>query len=213
MGEYLDKLVADKLANPGTDILSEILAPDEDADRLTHVEATAMASLLLVAGHETTVNLIGSGVLALLCDPEQQARLRANPELLPGAVEEFLRLESPVNTATMRFTDEDVTIGGTTIPAGEVVLLGIGSANRDPDQFERPDELDIGRATRGSIAFGHGIHYCLGSALGRLEGEIAFRVLLDRFPTLTLAVDPGELRWHNSILLRGLTSLPVGTDA
>jgi len=212
MGEYLDKLVADKLANPGTDILSEILAPDEDADRLTHGEATAMASLLLVAGHETTVNLIGNGVLALLRNPEQRARLRANPELLPGAVEEFLRLESPVNTGTIRFTDEEVTIGGTTIPAGEVVLLGIGSANRDPDQFERPDELDIGRATRGSIAFGHGIHYCLGAALARIEGEIAFRVLLDRFPAFTLAVEPSELRWHNSILLRGLASLPVGTD-
>jgi len=148
----------------------------------------------------------------LLLNPEQLEGLRANPELLPGAVEEFLRLESPVNTGTMRCTEEEVTIGGTTIPAGEVVLLGIGSANRDPDRFERPDELDLDRATRGSLAFGHGIHYCLGAVLGRIEGEIAFRVLLDRFPALALAVEPGELRWHNSILLRGLTSLPVGTD-
>ncbi|WP_181772050.1 cytochrome P450 family protein [Amycolatopsis pittospori] len=212
MGEYLDRLVAGKVADPGADILSEILAPDENADRLTHAEGTAMASLLLVAGHETTVNLIGSGALALLRNPEQLRRLRANPESLPGAVEEFLRLESPVNTATMRFTDEEVIIGGTTIPAGEIVLLAIGSANRDPGRFERPDELDIERSTRGSIAFGHGVHYCLGAALGRIEGEVAFRVLLDRFPSLTLAVDPGELRWHNSILLRGLVALPVSTD-
>ncbi|AHH97309.1 cytochrome P450 family protein [Kutzneria albida] len=212
MGEYLNQLVADKLANPGADILSAILAPDEDADRLTHVEATAMASLLLVAGHETTVNLIGSGVLALLRNPGQLARLRADPALLPGAVEEFLRLESPVNVATMRFAAEPVTIGGTTIPAGEVVLLGIGSANRDPELFERPGELDLDRARGGSLAFGHGIHHCLGAALARLEGEIAFRVLLERFPTLTLAVDPSELSWHNSILLRGLARLPVRAD-
>ncbi|HEX3782599.1 MAG TPA: cytochrome P450 [Pseudonocardiaceae bacterium] len=212
MGDYLAQLVADKREHPGEDILSAILAPDENADRLTDTEATSMASLLLVAGHETTVNLIGNGTLALLRHPEQLAHLRADPALLPGAVDEFLRLDSPVNVATTRFTAQPVTIGGTTIPAGQVVLLGIGSANRDPSLFERPDDLDIERDRTGSLAFGHGIHYCLGAPLARLEGEIAFRVLLDKFPTLALAAEPDDLAWHNSILLRGLAHLPVRAD-
>jgi cytochrome P450 len=209
MHQYLSELVADKRANPGPDILSAILAPDEEADRLTQAEATAMASLLLIAGHETTVNLIGSGVLALLRNPEQLARLRADPTLLSGAVEEFLRLDSPVDLATFRYTSEELSIGGVTIAAGQLVLLGLGSANRDPEVFERPDELDITRARGGSLAFGHGIHHCLGAALARIEGEIAFRVLLDRFPTLALAADAHELRWHKSLLFRGLAALPV----
>ncbi|GAA2354438.1 cytochrome P450 family protein [Streptomyces violaceusniger] len=213
MREYLDELVAAKRAAPGEDIFSAILAPGEGADQLSPAEATSMASLLLMAGHETTANLISNGVLALLRDPHQLARLRADPALLPGAVEEFLRLESPVSMATTRFTAEPVTIGGTTIPAGELVLLGIGSANRDPEVFERPGELDLGRPKGGGLAFGHGIHHCLGAALARVEGEIAFRVLLARFPELTLAVAPGDLRWRSSILLRGLTTLPVRAGA
>jgi cytochrome P450 len=209
MADYLKELVAAKLAEPGKDILSEALAADENGDRLSDVEATGMASLLLVAGHETTVNLIGSGMLALFRDPEQLARLRADRALLPGAIEEFLRLDSPVNVTTMRFTAEPVIIGDTEIPAGEIVLLAIGSANRDPEVFAQPEDLDVERKRGHSLAFGHGIHYCLGAALARLEGEIAFRVLLDELPALTLAVDPSTLTWHNSILLRGLVRLPV----
>jgi cytochrome P450 len=208
MSEYLVGLVADKRAHPGPDMLSAIVAAGEDADQLSETEAVSMAFLLLVAGHETTVNLIGNGMFALLRRPEELARLRADPSLLPGAVEEFLRLDSPVNLATMRFTAEPVTIGGTAIPAGELVLLSLGSANRDPARYQHADELDV-RRDGGHLAFGHGIHFCLGAPLARLEGVVAFRVLLDRFPTLTLAADPAELSWRPSTLLRGLTRLPV----
>jgi cytochrome P450 len=208
MSEYLVGLVADKRAHPGPDMLSAIVAAGEDADQLSETEAVSMAFLLLVAGHETTVNLIGNGMFALLRRPDELARLRADPSLLPGAVEEFLRLDSPVNLATMRFTAEPVTIGGTEIPAGELVLLSLGSANRDPARYQHPDELDV-RRDGGHLAFGHGIHFCLGAPLARLEGVVAFRVLLERFPTLTLAADPAELSWRPSTLLRGLTRLPV----
>jgi cytochrome P450 len=209
MGAYLSRLVADKQAHPGEDILSAIVAAAEDADRLSGAEATSMASLLLVAGHETTMNLIGNGMLALMRDPAQLARLRADLSMLPSAVEEFLRLDSPVNLATTRFTTVPVTIAGTVIPEGEIVLLALGSANRDPAAYERPDELDVGSGAGSGLAFGHGIHYCLGSQLARLEGEIAFRALLELLPPLTLAGEPSDLVWHNSILLRGLTRLPV----
>jgi cytochrome P450 len=208
MSEYLVGLVADKRDHPGPDMLSAIVAGGEDADLLSEAEAVSMAFLLLVAGHETTVNLIGNGMFALLRRPEELARLRADPSLVPGAVEEFLRLDSPVNLATMRFTAEPVTIAGTEIPAGELVLLSLGSANRDPARYQHPDELDV-RRDAGHLAFGHGIHFCLGAPLARLEGVVAFRVLLDRFPTLTLAADPAELSWRPSTLLRGLTRLPV----
>ncbi|AUI58402.1 cytochrome P450 [Amycolatopsis sp. BJA-103] len=209
MTEYLSVLVAEKRERPGEDILSAIVAADEHGDRLSDSEATGMASLLLVAGHETTMNLIGNGVLALLKDRAQWDRLRREPALLTGAVEEFLRIDSPVNTATVRFATEPVTIGATTVLPGSTVLLAIGSANRDPEVFERPDEIDLQRPRGKSLAFGHGIHYCLGAALARMEGEIAFRVLADRLPTLALAVEPGSLNWQSSLLIRGLTELPV----
>jgi cytochrome P450 len=208
MAQYLTQLVADKRAHPGEDVLSAVVAASEDADQLSDHEAVSMAFLLLVAGHETTVNLIGNGMLALLRNPGQLAQLRADPSLVPGAVEEFLRLDGPVNLATMRFSAEPVTIAGTEIPAGEIVLLALGSANRDPAHYERPDELDVHRDT-GNLAFGHGIHHCLGAPLARLEGEIAFRELLDRFPDLALAGEPGELSWRDSTLFRGLDRLPV----
>ncbi len=209
MTEYLSVLVAEKRERPGEDILSAIVAADEHGDRLSDSEATGMASLLLVAGHETTMNLIGNGVLALLKDRAQWDRLRREPALLTSAVEEFLRIDSPVNTATVRFATEPVTIGATTVLPGSTVLLAIGSANRDPEVFERPDEIDLRRPRGKSLAFGHGIHYCLGAALARMEGEIAFRVLADRVPTLALAVEPGSLNWQSSLLIRGLTELPV----
>ncbi|SES78640.1 cytochrome P450 family protein [Geodermatophilus poikilotrophus] len=208
MAEYLTALVAEKRARPADDMLSAIVAAAEDADRLSFEETVSMAFLLLVAGHETTVNLIGNGVLALLRRPDRLAELRADPALVPGAVEEFLRLDGPVNLATFRHTTEPVEVGGTTIPAGEVVLVSLASANRDPDHYTAPDELDLHREA-SHLAFGHGIHHCLGAPLARLEGEVAFRTLLARFPDLTLAVDPGELTWRQSILMRGLTRLPV----
>jgi cytochrome P450 len=168
-----------------------------------------MAFLLLVAGHETTVNLIGNGVLALLRHPDQLVLLRADPTLVPNAVEEFLRLDGPVNLATFRYTTEPVEIGGTTIPEGEFVLVSLVSANRDPERYGDPARLDVTRDAAGHVAFGYGIHHCLGAPLARLEGEIAFRTLLDRFPGLALAGDPATLGWRQSTLIHGLVRLPV----
>jgi cytochrome P450 len=209
MAEFLARLVADKATNPGDDMLSAIVQATDDADRLSPREATSMAFLLLVAGHETTVNLIGNGVLALLTHPEQLAELRADPGLTPAAVEEFLRFDGPVNLATLRYTTEPVTIGGTGIPAGEVVMVALTAANRDAERYPEPDALDLHRDTGQHVAFGYGIHHCLGAPLARLEGEIAFRTLLDRFPDLALAAEPETLAWRSSTLIRGLTSLPV----
>ncbi|MGY1823212.1 cytochrome P450 family protein [Geodermatophilus sp. SYSU D00079] len=209
MAQYLGGLVAEKRARPADDMLSAIVAASDDADRLSPEETVAMAFLLLVAGHETTVNLIGNGVLALFRRPDLLAELRADPDLTPRAVEEFLRFDGPVDLATFRHTTEAVEIGGTTIPAGEVVLVALASADRDPDHFARPDELDLHRDAGGHLAFGFGLHHCLGAPLARLEGDVAFRTLLTRFPDLALACRPDELTWRASLLMRGLTRLPV----
>jgi cytochrome P450 len=168
-----------------------------------------MVFLLMVAGFETTVNLIASGTLALLTFPDQMARLRQDRSLLPGAVEELLRYTNPLNHATERFTVADLPIGGVVIPAGQPVTLVTSSANRDPERFANPDQLDLTRDTSGHVGFGHGIHYCLGAPLARLEAEVAFGALLPRFPGLSLAVQPSQLRWRPSSLFHGLESLPV----
>jgi cytochrome P450 len=207
MAQFLGELVAEKSAHPADDMLSEIVRASEDGDTLSPAETTAMAFLLLVAGHETTVNLIGNGVLALLRDPGQMARLRAEPERIPGAVEEFLRYDGPVNLATFRYTTEPVEVAGTTIPEGRFVLLSLIGANRDPRRYERADQLDLDRDTTGHLAFGHGIHHCLGAPLARLEAAVAFRTLLARFPELALDDDPGPHR--TSTLIHGVTRLPV----
>ncbi|MBV9795774.1 MAG: cytochrome P450 [Actinobacteria bacterium] len=209
MTSYFTALMANKRAHPADDLLSALIAAHDDGDRLSEPELLGMMFLLLVAGHETTVNLIGSGTLALLTSPGELARLRADPSLRPGAVEELLRYTSPVNHATFRFTAEPVELGGTRIPAREPVLVAIGSANRDPDRYPAPDRLDLGRDAGGSLAFGHGIHYCLGAPLARMEGEIALGGLLERFPDITLAVPAETLRWRSSTLIRGLQTLPV----
>ncbi|MFC7545685.1 cytochrome P450 [Plantactinospora sp. GCM10030261] len=209
MAGFLHGLIDAKRRRPADDMLSTIVAATEDADRLSEREAVSMAFLLLVAGHETTVNLIGNGMLALLRHPDQMAALRTDPTLVPRAVEEFLRYDGPVNLATLRYTTEPVTLAGTTIPAEEFVLVSLISANRDPAQHPDPDRLDIRRDAAGHLAFGHGIHYCLGAPLARLEGEIAFGALLARFPDLTLAREPAELTWRPSSLIRGLVELPV----
>ncbi|WP_433428110.1 cytochrome P450 family protein [Nonomuraea sp. CA-141351] len=209
MRDFLTRLVADKGANPGDDMLSAIVQASEDGDSLSPGEALSMAFLLLVAGHETTVNLIGNGVLALLRHPDQLAALRADPSLIPNAVEEFLRFDGPVNLATLRYTTEPVELGGTMIPAGEVVLVSLVSANRDPERYREPTELDVTRDASGHVAFGYGIHHCLGAPLARLEGEIAFRTLIERFPDLALAEEPQRLVWRQSMLIHGLTRLPV----
>ncbi|MGY1623850.1 cytochrome P450 [Geodermatophilus sp. SYSU D00965] len=209
MAGYLAGLVADKRAHPGDDVLSAIVAASEDADRLSAEETVSMAFLLLVAGHETTVNLIGNGVYWLLRSPDALARLRADPDLTPRAVEEFLRFDGPVDLATFRHTTEPVEIAGTTIPAGQVVLVALASANRDPGHYPAPDRLDLERDTTGHLAFGFGLHHCLGAPLARLEGDVAFRTLLARFPDLAPAADPDGPAWRPSMLIRGLTRLPV----
>jgi cytochrome P450 len=209
MYQYFTRLLADKRAAPADDLLSALITARDSGDSLDEPELLAMIFLLLVAGHETTVNLIATGTLALLTHPSEFSRLRSDPSLLPGAVEELLRYANPLNHATDRYAPEPLDVGGVLIPAGEPVLVVTSSANRDPARFPDPDRLDLGRDASGHVAFGHGIHYCVGAPLARLEGEIAFGSLLARFPGLSLAVEPSQLRWRPSSLIHGLETLPV----
>ncbi|NUT50304.1 MAG: cytochrome P450 [Saccharothrix sp.] len=208
MAAYLSKLVEHKRTDPGDDFFSALVHADEDGDRLDQMELIAMAFLLLVAGHETTVNLIANGVYHLVRNPEQLAKLRGDRSLLPGAVEEVLRFESPVNQATFRYTNEDVDLGGVVIPKDSVVVVSLSGGNRDGSRFPDPDRLDITRQSAGHLAFGHGIHYCLGAPLARMEGEIAIGTLFDRFD-VALSSSPDEVRWRAGTLIRGLEALPV----
>jgi cytochrome P450 len=209
MGGYLMQVVAAKRAQPSDDLLSDLIQVSDDGDRLDRLELVSMVMLLLVAGHETTVNLIGNGLLALLRHDDQRAALRADDSLMRGAVEEFLRFDGPAPMATMRFTAQPVEIEGVSIPAGEIVFLGLAAANRDDSRFDHADELDITRPVGGHLGFGHGIHYCLGAPLARLEAEVTLRQFLSRFPEARLAVAPEELRWRSSVIMRGMESLPV----
>ncbi|HEY3238247.1 MAG TPA: cytochrome P450 [Acidimicrobiia bacterium] len=206
---YLRGVIDERHRNPGDDLFSGLIAARDGGDRLDEAELLSTAWLLMVAGHETTVNLIGNGTVALLLHPEQLAGLRADPSLVPSAVEEFLRYNPPVHHSTFRMTTEPIDVGGVTIPAHEQVLVVLAAAGRDPARFPGPDELDLTRGERGHLAFGYGIHFCLGAPLARLEGEIAFTSLLARFPRLRLAVPPAELHWHNRLVLRSLRTLPV----
>ena len=209
MVRYFMALLAAKRREPGDDLLSALIAARDEEDRLSENELLSMAFLLLVAGHETTVNLIASGVLALLLNPAELARLRAEPALIDGAVEELLRYVSPVNHTTFRCATEPVEIGGVRIGRGDPVLVALSGANRDPARFGDPERLDLGRDSSGHLAFGHGIHYCLGAPLARLEAEIAISGLLARFGSISLAVPAASLRWRPSTLIHGLESLPV----
>jgi cytochrome P450 len=215
MFHYFTGLIAAKRTEltegtgPADDMVSALIEARDSGDSLDEREMIAMLFLLLVAGHETTTNLVASGTLALLTNPAELDRLRADPSLLPGAVEELLRYVNPLNHATDRFTLEPTEIGGVTIPARGWVVCATSAANRDPGRFPEPDRLDLGRDAGGHVAFGHGIHYCLGAPLARLEGEIAFGALLSRFPALSLAADPATLRWRHSSLIHGLETLPV----
>ena len=168
-----------------------------------------MIFILLIAGHETTVNLIGSGSLALLEHPDQLAKLRSEPALIKTAIEELVRFVCPLEMATERYAREDITIAETTIPRGELVMAVIGSANRDANYFDNPDVLDITRKNNKHLAFGHGVHFCLGASLARLEGQIAISTLIQRMPNLRLSSAPDQLRWRGTFVLRGLEALPV----
>ncbi|GGT50461.1 cytochrome P450 [Streptomyces atratus] len=210
MGAYLAELIEDKRCSPGDDLMSALVrARDEEGDGLSPDELVGMAFLLLVAGHETTVNLISNGVRALLHHPDQLAALRADFGLIDGAVEEMLRYDGPVETATFRFPREPVEIGQRVVPAGEPVLISLAGADRDPGRYPEPDRFDIRRDAQGHLAFGHGLHFCLGAPLARMEGRIAIRTLLERCPRLALDVDAGEPDWLPGMLIRGVRELPV----
>ncbi|MFF3391865.1 cytochrome P450 [Streptomyces sp. NPDC002669] len=204
----LTGLLAQKRARPEDDLLSALITARDEEGRLDEDELIAMAFLLLVAGYITTVNLIGGGIAALLAHPDQLRALRDDPALLPGAIEEFLRYDGPVNPGIARFAREDVTIAGVSVPRGATVLIASAIADRDPERFPDPDRLDIFRQDNAHLAFGHGIHYCLGAPLARLEGQVAIGTALRRLPGLALAVPPGELRWRPGGL-RGPEHLPV----
>jgi cytochrome P450 PksS len=206
---YIRRLIKDREASPRDDLTTALVRAREDNDRLTEDELLAMIFLLLIAGHETTVNLIGNGMLALLDHPDQMDRLRNEPELIKPAVEELLRYDSPVQMASERYALEEVTLAGETIRRGEWVFPVFGSANRDERQFERPDDLDITREPNRHVSFGLGAHYCLGAPLARMEGQIAINTLLRRMPDLRLAVPRQKLRRRPSLGLHGLESLPL----
>ena len=207
---YLRKLVEKRRADPEDDLITALIRAEEAGDKLSEDELLAMAFLLLVAGHETTVNLIASGTLALLEHTEQAERLRRDPTLVKPAVEELLRYTSPVEMATERYAREDAEIGGRRIPRGGLVLAVLGSANRDERHFEDPDVLDIARDPNRHLAFGRGgVHHCLGAPLARMEGEIALTALLRRFPGARLALAPESLHWRRGLFLRGLEKLPL----
>jgi cytochrome P450 len=206
---YIRRLVRTRRAAPQDDLVSALVEAHAAGDRLSEDELLAMVSLLLIAGHETTVNLIGNGMLALLEHPHQLELLRDDPGLIKPAVEELLRFDGPLETATERYAREDVTIAGVTIPRGEMVFVVLASANRDERQFTSPDSLDLTREPNKHLSFGLGAHFCLGAPLARLEGQIAINTLLRRVPDLRLTVAPDRLRWRRGLLLRGLESLPV----
>ncbi|WP_280442350.1 cytochrome P450 [Nocardia brasiliensis] len=201
---YLTGLVTQKRAAPGEDILSD-LARQED---LTIEELTGIAFLLLLAGHETTANMLALGTFALLEHPEQLAELRANLDLVPDAVEELMRYLS-VADIFYRYATEDIELGGETIRAGSTVVVSLLAANRDPLRFERPDELDLHRTARGHLSFGHGVHQCLGQQLARIEMRAGFERLLRRFPTLELAVPAAEVKLRTDMNIYGVHELPV----
>jgi cytochrome P450 len=206
---YIRELLAAKRRQPGDDLVTALVAARDEEDRLTDDELVSMVYLFLIAGHETTVNLIGNGMLLMLSEPDRWARVVGQPELLPGVVEEVLRYEGPVRNATFRIAMEPVELGDRTIPAGASVLISLLSANRDPDRFPDADRLDLDRPAGHNLAFGHGIHYCVGAPLARLEGQIAFGGLARRFPDMRLAVPAEEVTWRPSLLFRGLAALPV----
>lgn len=210
-------LIARKRAEPGDDLLSDLIRVRDDEterteggdDRLSEDELTSLAFLILFAGYENTVHLIANSVLSLLDHPELLKELREDPTRVPAAFDELARFDGPAPLAIRRFPREDIEIGGVTIPAGETVLLSVASAHRDPAHFEAPDALNphIGRS--GHLALGHGIHYCLGAPLARLETDIALATLLSRFPGLRLDMPRERLQWRPSMRARGLISLPV----
>jgi cytochrome P450 len=203
---YLRDIIAARRREPRDDLISAMIQAQEESDALSDEELLATSQLLLLAGHETTTNLIGNGTLALLREPEQLARLRDDPGLLPTAVEELLRFDSPVQ-ATVRVAREDIAFDDQVIPQGSMVLVNLGAANHDPEVFESPDELDVGRDPNPHLAFGFATHFCMGAPLARLEAEIALGRLIERFPGMSLVDEAPEYR--ENPILRGLKRLDL----
>ncbi|MDH6514293.1 cytochrome P450 [Streptomyces sp. SAI-135] len=209
LADYMTGLVAAKRRDPGDSLLDGLIAARDGGERLSEEELVSLAVLLLVAGHETTTHFLGNATLALLQRPGQLERLRGNPDDIPAVLDELLRFDSPVSTATFRFTTEAITLGGVGIPPGIPVLVALGAANRDPGRFPSPDLLDLDRDAAGHLAFGHGIHRCVGAPLAKAEAEIALRAVLTRFPGIRLAEPAERLQWRRTRLVRGLSALPV----
>jgi cytochrome P450 len=207
MRTYLAEALATKRLAPADDILTDLITA-QDSGQLDADEAVSMALFLLVAGHETTVSLIGNATLALLRDPAQMAWLKGNLDRAGEVIDELLRFDAPVSIATLRFAAEPITLAGVDIPEGEFVMISLAGANRDPERFSDPDVLNLARRASSHLSFGHGVHRCLGQFLGRMEGEIAVRRLLTRFPDVALVSEDG-LRWRDTMMLRGLETLPV----
>lgn len=211
--QYFAKVLAHRREHPGEDLISELVRAADEEGTFTETELVSTLTLLVIAGHKTTANLIGNGSQALLRNPDQLARLRADPELVVPAIDEFLRFEGPVERGTMRVAIEDMQLGGVDIPKASFVHLSMCAADRDPAAFPDPHRLDITRTPNRHLGFGHGAHFCLGAPLARIEGQIAFTTLLRRLPVLELAVPADELRWViDSSTSRGLESLPVRID-
>lgn len=207
--EYLTALFAARRADPQDDLISGLLAARDEADALTEDEVFGTVVLLIVAGHETTVGLIGNAALTLLTHPEQLELVRSDASLIPNAIEEVLRFEGPVERALNRWAAVDTELGGQTIRQGDLVIVVLGAADRDPDRFPDPDQLDVRRQDTRHLAFGRGSHYCLGAPLARLEAEIALETLFRRLPGLRLAAEPDELDWRATPGFRRLEALPV----
>lgn len=207
--DYLTAWFAKVRRDPGTDLISQLVIAEESGQQLTEQELLGVVSLLIIAGHETTVNLIGNGILALLEHPEQRELLINQPELIHNAIEEMLRYNGPVEFSTSRWALEDIEFRGQRIAKGDLVIVALDSANRDEQQFKDADIFDITREKSSHLAFGKGIHLCLGAPLARLEGEIAVSTLLNRFPNIQLQADVNELEWRPGMNIRGVKEIPV----
>ncbi|GAB1422610.1 cytochrome P450 [Anaerolineales bacterium] len=207
--QYMNERIQERRTEDRGDILSALIREEEAGDQLDHMELLSMIFLLLVAGHETTVNLIGNGVLALLTHPSQFEKLKQQPALIHSAVEEMLRYNGPVETPTLRFASENVEWDGQQIAAGDIILPSLLGANRDPAVFENPDDFNIERSPNPHLAFGNGIHFCLGAPLARLEGTLAISRLIQRYPDLRLVGAVQDLEWNATLLIHGLKHLPV----
>ncbi|MGB8942045.1 MAG: cytochrome P450 [Streptomyces sp.] len=214
MRGYLAELIHRKRLAPGDDLISDLIRASDHGEHLTENEAAAMCFVLLFAGFETTINLIGNGVYALLRNPVQRSLLqdsiqRQDHGLLETGIEELLRFDGPVEMATWRYATQSLEIGGQRIAQGDPVLVVLAAADRDPARFDEPSTLDLSRTDNPHLGYGHGIHYCVGAPLARLEGRIALATLLKRLPDIQLAVTPDELRWRGGLIMRGLRTLPI----